>query len=382
MDFNERLALPEYPEYRAYLKDPTEAAYISDLALSLESELSIINIVIGFEDIELTPNVCVQLSESFGLEASKFAEVAKRGYYMFKQRARQLVTYIFNFFLEMLRGSTDVKAVMKSYAKKTDQYIESFKKLRIDHDESKKIEIREFFKRVPVSILTIEMTCISLDSILNEMHKLEKSKDTVQVKMMKFVRGLQLLNASMDYSKFLEISTNKDEYNSYQKSVADSIKERFSGNNLNVSDESDVIKKMDKTLADMKKFYSSEVKKSDISYKSAYEYTLKGLEYLQNKLKDIDELEYWDFKTLAKKINVVKDELLKEIDAISNDKNLNETENDKDLAVAIKNIMNTGKYMAKTKDVIAVSLKSFKSDMEIMFTESKKIGSVLYQKQQ
>lgn len=382
MDFNEKLNLPEYPEYRAYLKDPSETAYISDLALSLESELTIINTVIGFEDIELTPNVCIQLADSFGLEASKFAEVAKRGYYMFKQRAKQLVTYIFNFFLEMLRGSTDVKAVMKSYAKKTEQYLESFKKLRVDHDESKKIEIREVSKRVAVSILTIEMTCISLDGILNEMHKLEKSKDTVQIKMMKFVRGLQLLNASLDYPKFLDISNNPEESKNYQNSIANSIKERFSGNNLNVSDESDVIKKMDKTLADMKKFYTSDVKSAEVSYKSAYEYTLNGLEYVQTRLKDIDELEYWDFKNLAKKINVVKDELLKEIDAISNDKNLNDTENDKDLADAIKNIMNTGKYMAKTKDVIAVSLKSFKSDIEAMFTESKKIGSVLFQKQQ
>ncbi|MGL5766505.1 MAG: hypothetical protein ACRCX8_12785 [Sarcina sp.] len=381
MDYNERLVLPEYPEVRSFLKEPDESAFIADMALGLESELTYMNTIIGFESLELTPNVCVQLSMEFGLEASKFAETAKRTYYMFKQRAKQLVTYIFNFFLEMLRGSTDVKALLKSYASKTEKYIEAFDKMRLDFSDDNKLDIRDVNKRVKISLSTIETTCIGLDNLLIQMHNLG-DKEKVETKILKFIRGLQFINATLDVTKMTTSTVSKEAEVAFMKEVKTNIIDRFKDNNTNVSDEGDITKKMDAKIEELKKVFKSDVQSTNMTYKDAYEYILSGLKFVQRRLEGMDNEDYWDFKSIAKKINIVKDELLKELDGISNEKNLNDSANDKDLATAIKNIMSTGKYMSKTKDVIAISLSGFKSDIEVMFTETKKIGSVLYQKQQ
>lgn len=381
MDYNERLVLPEYPEVRSFLKEPDESAFIADMALGLESELTYMNTIIGFESLELTPNVCVQLSMEFGLEASKFAETAKRTYYMFKQRAKQLVTYIFNFFLEMLRGSTDVKALLKSYASKTEKYIEAFDKMRLDFSDDKKLDIRDVNKRVKISLSTIETTCIGLDNLLIQMHNLG-DKEKVETKILKFIRGLQFINATLDVTKMSTSTVSKEAEVAFMKEVKTNVIDRFKDNNTNVSDEGDITKKMDAKIEELKKVFKSDVSSTSMTYKDAYEYILSGLKFVQRRLESMDNEDYWDFKSIAKKINIVKDELLKELDGISNEKNLNDSASDKDLANAIKNIMSTGKYMSKTKDVIAISLSGFKSDIEVMFTETKKIGSVLYQKQQ
>lgn len=382
MKFKDKLVLPEHLDTRVFLKDPTESAFISDLAIGMETDLNVLNVLVSFEEMSLTPNACVYLADSFGLEANKFAEVVKRGYYTFKLRAKQLINYVFNFFLELLRGSTDVKGILKSYAKKTEQYLEHLSKLRIDHDESKKIEVRDVTKRLVHSVYTIEMTCLGLNTLLNTTHSNEKSKDSAELKVMKFVRGVQVVNTGLDITKFLNSFNDEKVDAEFMDYVKNGVIERFKDNNLNVSDESDVTKKVDSKISELKKLYDSEYKVANLTLKSAYEYINNGLKFIERRLNMVDELEHWDFKNIAKKISVVKDELVSSLDEISNEDNLNNTKENENLAIAIKNIMQTGSYMSKTKDMIAISLKSFKADTEALFTESKKVGATLYQKQQ
>lgn len=451
-----KLTLPEHIEERAYLKDPSESSFISDLAFSLESDLDFLNTVCSFEG-EIPLNAAVQICSIYGLEANKFVETAKKTYYILKQRATQLIKYVCKIFLEFLRGTTDAKAVYNKYEEKLLKYSAEFDKMKPSFDSNGTIEVRDPRRRLSFTTYIVSTTCHCLNSILDAMYgKKVKSKDSLE-KVLIFARAIQLLNFSLSKVDSEKMVKDKGKMREFHEQFDAKLKEIVDDpNSFKMEPEklSDTIKERTKVL---KEVFKKDYPKESLNYKDSYLYvrtmnemilfelfgiakeekeepkqiTQKsddtsnkegkfklpegakpaGIMLTNNLSKDGKDLKLrpksykikreagdispktgyvkkanmskdLDFKKLAKKIDVIEKEMSKVITEMDNDKLIEENNKREDMNEIMKVIMASGAQMAKVKDLISLSLSTFKGDMEVVLTENKKVGSILYQHKQ
>lgn len=89
-----------------------------------------------------------------------------------------------------------------------------------------------------------------------------------------------------------------------------------------------------------------------------------------------------DFKKLARKIDVIEKEMIKSLSDLDKAKDSEENNKGEDIKDVMKVIMGSGAQMTKVKDLISLSLSTFKGDMEVVIQETKKVGSLLHQHKQ
>ena len=393
MNLND-LVIPSYPEERINLNDPSEAAYIDDLAVSLESDLTIINGIVAFESLDITPFTMVNYDNmGFGLEASKFVEAAKQTYYKLKQRAKQFIKFAFGFFLNFLRGSTDVKAVIEKYSKKLKTYKKAFDDMRRTDDDDKDIEIRDVRTRIGTSVVTILILTGGLELLMNEMYS--RTNHGPESKILCFATAINVINGALVSGGFPNKEMNEDINDSqgdvkktksmervrkliteiFNKKPEDLVKEDSSSMGKIYSDNNKSVKD---ALAEAKEMYKEKVESQTLNHSQAYEY-MSGMLKLLTTLID-PKLNNWDFKKISQKVAKIDKDLVKQIDKLG-DEGQEDLEKNKSTASAVKIVMNAGSYLNTSKNIVSITLKTFKSDMEVFFTECGKVGSILHKKQ-
>ncbi|MGL5718536.1 MAG: hypothetical protein ACRCX2_36365 [Paraclostridium sp.] len=385
----ENLGIPSYCQDRIYLKDPSEVAFIDDLAASMESDLTVINGVVAYETLDLfEPNVLNQLG--LGLE-NRFTEMAKSGYYKLKQRAKQLFKYVFGFFLNFLRGSTDAKAIVEKHYKKIKDYKKAFDNMRPSNDSDKEVDIRDVKDRILNSVTSILVITQGLEEILNASYA-DKDKNA-EARIVKFAMGINSLNSAMitgnftkdinqeimDKSGVISKTTIMEKLAKLIKDIYNTTSDKLNSNSSNDKIEFDNNSNVKEKLSEVKDLYKEEVDKTSMSYSEAYTYMKTALTTIEALIDP--KKNNWDFKKIAKKVSVVSRNLEKEVERMGDEAVEEKTTENKSTGNAIQIIMSCGSFMSTTKEVMAIVLKSFKSDMDIFFTECSKVGSILHKKQ-